>query len=126
MRRLAVVAVIWFTVAFRPSVVHTQVEEMTGRVRVAIDVSGSTGIRDPQRPAVRIEHRKEQGRVHMVRLEARCQQPVKRGRHRLRPGHDLDGDAVRLPHPHGRIGARPRRADEPTRVRVDERLRQRL
>jgi hypothetical protein len=47
--RLGLVVVLWFTVAFRPALLHTEVEETTGRVRVAVDLSGSMETCDLQR-----------------------------------------------------------------------------
>ncbi len=47
--RLGLVFLLWFLVAFRPALVHTAIEEQPSRVRVAVDISGSMDVRDPQR-----------------------------------------------------------------------------
>lgn len=47
--RLAIVAALWAAVALRPTLIRTQADETPGRVRVAVDLSASMDVRDPQR-----------------------------------------------------------------------------
>jgi hypothetical protein len=47
--RLAALLVLWLVLVLRPSYVHTHVDEPPGRVLVAVDLSGSMDVRDPQR-----------------------------------------------------------------------------
>ncbi len=49
--RCVLLLVLWFVVAFQPTVTTHHEEETPGRVRVAVDLSGSMDVRDPQRSA---------------------------------------------------------------------------
>jgi hypothetical protein len=47
--RFVLLASLWFVIAFQPTVTTHHEEETPGRVRIAVDLSGSMDVRDPQR-----------------------------------------------------------------------------
>lgn len=47
--RLSVVALLWFVVAWQPTLAHSAIEELPSRVLIALDQSRSMDVADPQR-----------------------------------------------------------------------------